>query len=487
MISFSFRRICKKAKIYLAFLGLISCRPVFSNPKGMHISSGNAIFTDRGNGLVEIKADHGAILNWERFSIDKGEITRFIQTNSKSSVLNRVISNNPSALLGTLEANGKVFLINQNGILVGEGARINVGSFIASTFDILNEDFLRDGEINFAGTSKSSIINLGTIQAIDGDVVLIAYHIDNQGKIETPKGVTALGVGEDVLLKPTAKERILIRPKKSEGSEKEGTGLTHSGHIEAIQAELKADGNAYAMGINTEGTIEATGVEKREGRILLIAEGGVAQVYNGSLISKNEGEKGGEVQVLGDSVYLFNETKIDVSGKNGGGVALIGGDKKGQNPDILNASEVYIGQSVNVNASALEEGNGGKVIFWGTEANQYYGSTYVQGGEKGGDGGLVEISSLGSRFDPKGYVNTMAPKGKTGDLLLDPVTVTISTNPDSNYTTPPPYDLAFTQGGSGASNIMTSSLIGFLASSNVIVDATQTLATGPQGNGSITV
>lgn len=191
----------------------------------MHISSGNAIFTDRGNGLVEIKADHGAILNWERFSIDKGEITRFIQTNSKSSVLNRVISNNPSALLGTLEANGKVFLINQNGILVGEGARINVGSFIASTFDILNEDFLRDGEINFAGTSKSSIVNLGTIQAIDGDVVLIAYNIDNQGKIETPKGVTALGVGEDVLLKPTAKERILIRPKKEKDLKKKEQGL----------------------------------------------------------------------------------------------------------------------------------------------------------------------------------------------------------------------------------------------------------------------
>jgi filamentous hemagglutinin family protein len=48
-------------------------------------------------------------------------------------VLNRVIGQDPSSLLGRLQSNGRVFLINPNGIVFGTGSRMDVGGLVAST------------------------------------------------------------------------------------------------------------------------------------------------------------------------------------------------------------------------------------------------------------------------------------------------------------------------------------------------------------------
>ena len=41
-----------------------------------------------------------------------------------------------------MTANGQVFLINPNGVLFGQGAKIDVGSLVASTTNISNENFM---------------------------------------------------------------------------------------------------------------------------------------------------------------------------------------------------------------------------------------------------------------------------------------------------------------------------------------------------------
>ncbi|MDP3244440.1 MAG: filamentous hemagglutinin N-terminal domain-containing protein, partial [bacterium] len=89
------------------------------------VVEGQASFSTQGSTL-SITNSPGAIINWQGFSIGVSEITRFIQQNAASSVLNRVIGPDPSVILGTLTSNGRIFLINPSGILVGQGARIDV-------------------------------------------------------------------------------------------------------------------------------------------------------------------------------------------------------------------------------------------------------------------------------------------------------------------------------------------------------------------------
>jgi filamentous hemagglutinin family protein len=65
-----------------------------------------------------------------------------VQQNAASAVLNRVVGKNASAIFGALQSNGRVFLINPNGILFGAGAQIDTAGLVASTLNMLDCDFI---------------------------------------------------------------------------------------------------------------------------------------------------------------------------------------------------------------------------------------------------------------------------------------------------------------------------------------------------------
>jgi filamentous hemagglutinin family protein len=114
----------------------------FALPEGQNVVAGSATFTEQGNTLNVNQATSKAIINYNSFSIDTQEAVNFHQPSSSSIALNRVVGIDPSSILGSLTANGQVFLINPNGILFGQGAQINVHGLVASTLNIANDDFL---------------------------------------------------------------------------------------------------------------------------------------------------------------------------------------------------------------------------------------------------------------------------------------------------------------------------------------------------------
>src|SRR5690606_19297735 len=194
----------------------------------------------------------------------------------------RVTGANLSQLLGQLNADGRVFLVNPNGVTIGAGATINAQEFIASTQDVADADFSAfaagtQSTLTFAGDSTASITNLGTITADNGDVILVAYKVDNSGTINAANGVAGLAAGKRVIFQPQSAQHILIESAVDapDAEAADGTGVANSGDIAAIQAELKAAaGNVYALAVNQTGMINATGVEHRDGRILLTANEG---------------------------------------------------------------------------------------------------------------------------------------------------------------------------------------------------------------------
>jgi filamentous hemagglutinin family protein len=155
---------------------------LFANPQGFEAVTGEAACFYPDAQTLEVVTGKQAILEWHSFSIEEGETTRFVMPDHNSSVLNRVKGGDLSRILGSLESNGQVYLINPKGILVGEGAVVDTASFIASSFDILNEDFLKGNNIFCQGVD-GSVINLGSITASDGAVRLIGNEVKLEGTI----------------------------------------------------------------------------------------------------------------------------------------------------------------------------------------------------------------------------------------------------------------------------------------------------------------
>jgi filamentous hemagglutinin family protein len=171
---------------------------LWGNPQDPIVIHGHADLCLKDK-LLEINTSDRAIIHWNGFSIAPDEITRFFQNSSHATVLNRVTGDLKSELLGSLLSNGRVFLINQHGIIVGKDATINTAEFVASTLDVLNEQFLEGEDLLFQGSSDAEIINLGTISTLSGDAALIARRIENRGQIQANGGDVLLGCAAPIL------------------------------------------------------------------------------------------------------------------------------------------------------------------------------------------------------------------------------------------------------------------------------------------------
>ncbi|PLX83960.1 MAG: hypothetical protein C0618_11895 [Desulfuromonas sp.] len=316
-----------------------------ANPSGEKVISGAATFQRSGDVLTITQGTDKAVVDWQDFSIAEGETTSFLQPSAMSAILNRVVTDQPSQLFGHLLADGQVYLVNQNGILVGESGVVDTNGFVASTLDISSKAFMAGGDLTFLGDSSAGILNLGTIRALDGDVLLISRDVKNAGVISASAGTAALVGGSEVLLKASGDEKVFIQASSSSGS------VENSGLVDAASAELKArGGNEYALAVNNEGVVRAAARQERGGRVWLVADIGTVE-SSGDLIARAE-TQGGDVQILGDHVHLLGDATIDVTGITGGGTVLVGGDFQGNNPAIKNAVETFVGSDVCIDASA---------------------------------------------------------------------------------------------------------------------------------------
>jgi filamentous hemagglutinin family protein len=391
-------------------LGLFfaACGFMSANPTGENVVAGSAGF-DRSGSSLTIHTSDRVIINWQDFSINAGELTKFVQPNATSAALNRVVSGNPSAIYGNLQANGQVFLLNPNGILVGGGAVIDTSGFFASTLDVNNSEFLQGGDLHFTGSSAARIENQGSINAIGGDIILVARHIENHGELNAPDGTVALAAGTQVLLAQSGQEKVFVQPAQGSAS---GTGILNSGAIQAARAELKATGNIYALAINNTGIIRASGAVSKNGRVYLTAKGGTLQ-HSGIVTAKNKDGTGGRITATARNIALTKKAVVDASGPQGGGEIFIGGNQSGLGP-LPNAEAIWIGPDVTISANALNFGNGGKVILFAQGPARIYGTISARGAQ-GGTGGFIETSG-------KQYIEILntPDAGVGGTWLIDP-------------------------------------------------------------------
>lgn len=336
--------------------------PLSANPEGAVVVSGAATFDTSVPGQLAIHQTSAVtMIDWGSFDIGADELTQFFQPDSTSTAFNRVNSGAITTIQGALKANGNVFVINPNGVLISSSGIIDVGgSIVVSTLDIDNNDFLNGGNNRFSGDSLTGVTNHGSIFAAAGDVILLGGFIDNQGQIGALNGTVALGAGGDFLVSQAGGAEISVQG----GSSYEGVGVNNEGTIRGASVDLKSHGNVYALAINNGGTVRANGATRSGGRVRLMASGASSDVSVGN--QSYVGATGaGSVQVSSTGGDVMIGGTLDVSGEErAGAISVTGGN-------------VTLGSGSVLNASA--EGNGGMVVVDATESLDASGQVTVAG------------------------------------------------------------------------------------------------------------
>ncbi|MFL0796619.1 MAG: filamentous hemagglutinin N-terminal domain-containing protein [Cellvibrionaceae bacterium] len=302
----------------------------FAAPNQGQVVAGGANISQAGSSTIIRQETQSAIINWQQFSIGAAESVQFFQPNSDAAILNRVTGSERSEIFGSLIANGNVFLINPNGILFGESAHVDVGGFIASTFDITNENFLSGNYLfDIPGQPGAGIENLGKISvAENGLAAFVAPHVSNHGIISAHLGRVALGATDSGFALDLYGDELIRFAVSEEMAQRLSLQSEHLFGINN-QGRISADGGTIALTasaarevvsdiITAGGELRATGVGTEGGAIVLFGEGGGVNVTSDALVDvSNESGNGGEIRVAGDHVYLDGELRASSSNVGG--------------------------------------------------------------------------------------------------------------------------------------------------------------------------
>lgn len=302
--------------------------PLFAAPQGLLISNGDADFKANAPNSFTITASDQAILSWSDFSIDAHEKVEFIQPGKDAVAVNRVIDANPSRLLGELNANGKIVLINQNGIFIGAQARIDSGSWIASTLDLNSELFLKNRELHFEGLSEKGVVNEGFISARSGDLFLAGHNAQNKGLLSAQGGKAGVIGARSLVL---SGDELFVKFSNCE--------TPYSSTYSVIEGEIR--------------------------------------------------NPGGKIFVLGGTVGLSQSALVDASHETDPGEIFIGGGFQGKNDHLSNASWNFVEKGALIRSDSLHEGNGGRIILWADWDTVFQGEVSARGQL---NGGFAEVS-----------------------------------------------------------------------------------------------
>lgn len=239
--------------------------------------------------------------SFKEFNINNGKSVYFNNPNLIKNILTRITGSNSSRIFGTLGVNGNanLFLINPNGIIFGENAKLDMGgSFIGSTANSLK--FSDGTEFNAINPSNNSILTI--------NIPLGLQYGANPGNIELQQGKSA--------------PELQVANSKS---------------LALIGGDIKVNGGKIA---GPSGGID----------LLAVQNGEVSFV---DINGKFKFETPEDINYR--NIEILNKSNIDASGNSGGGIQL-----KGKNITITDSSQITTntlgngsGESLNITATEL--------------------------------------------------------------------------------------------------------------------------------------
>jgi filamentous hemagglutinin family protein len=270
--------------------------------------------TASGNTLVNIQqTSQQAVLNWSSFNIGKQTTLNFDQSAGGANASQWIAFNKisdpsgvPSQILGSITAQGQVYVINQNGIIFGGSSQVNTHALVASSLPIndnlINRGLLNNPDSQFLFTSLPQPAGSNgtpaftppaapngqsgdvTVQAgaqlssptnadhTGGRIALIGANVTNAGTISTPDGQTILAAGQQVGLAAHSSQDPKLRGLDVFVGVVDATSgtVTNTGIIESARADVTMAGKT----VNQLGIINSSTSVAYNGEIDLLANYG---------------------------------------------------------------------------------------------------------------------------------------------------------------------------------------------------------------------
>lgn len=292
-------------------IALIMLSPVAANaatlPQGGTVTIGQGTIVTNGANEMVIKQNTDKLgINWQSFNVGADGRVVFDQPNANSVALNRVIGSDGSSILGKIDSNGQVFLINPNGVIFGKNAQVNVGGLVASTLDISDQNF-KDGNYTFESNGASgSVVNNGQIKAASGGyVALIGKSVKNQGLIQATLGTAGLAAGDSVTVDMSGDGLLSLKVNKAAvGALVDNQGMILADGGQAIMTARAANALTETV-VNNDGIIQAQTINNKAGKIFL--DGGP---LDGTGVVAVGGTLDASAPVVGDGGFIETSGEI---------------------------------------------------------------------------------------------------------------------------------------------------------------------------------
>ncbi|GGF06588.1 hypothetical protein GCM10011611_10090 [Aliidongia dinghuensis] len=438
--------------------------PGVANPVISWAGAGTPVQTSaNGQTTVTIHQTQAqALLNWKSFNVGTGTTVDFDQQgNTKWVALNQIAATGvPSQILGSIKADGQVYLINPNGIIFGGASQVNVNALIASSAVISPSQFLTNGiystqtgsaynpSFSYAGgaitveagaqiaTSAPSQVTAG-----GGFVLLMGTSVENAGSITTPMGQTLLAAGDDFVVRP-------------------GFG-TNANQYSTTR------GNEIAVGLNTLGSSTKGGsgsvanaglIYAPTGDITLVGE---TVTQSGILLSTTSVNARGTIHLLSSASDPFGSVTL-----GGGSLAAILPDSSGATALDSQRAALIAASGVNPLATGtfddlstladLQDQSRVEIVTGGTAEFQANSLTLAQGGQVAVSAAKRIQADSGAIIDVSGLVNVALPMSANdisvniqGNELRDAPSNRLTTKLNSNTVYVDAQQLTLVPAGTG--------------------------------------
>ena len=450
----------------------------FANPTGANVTGGAATVSGQGTSRVTIdQSSDRAFIEWNSFSVAKGESVRFNQPSASSVTANKVVGIAPSEILGAISANGRIILINPNGVFFGKGSTVDAAGLIATTLDLDKDSFLAGGKLKFSSASDrtASVVNEGTLTISDAGLgALVAPHVRNSGALVADLGTAVLASGKaftvdfagDGLITFALGEGIASTLVGADGqplkAQVEQAGEITAGRVvlsaaaarEVVNQSVNVSGlvRAGSAGRNADGSISLRGansVAVESTAVLAAPAGSIVLDADSVKVAGNLFAR--SLQLTGDHVAVLTGAALS----SDGGSILVGGDWQGSN-GVRQAITTRLAAGATIDA-----GQGGVAVLWSDITNA--DSVTTVAGTVRALGGRIETS--GNLLELPGLVQA----GAGGTWLIDPTNVTISATSSTGT-------LAGDLANAGVTNIRAADILAAVnAGSSVSIIATGTI------------
>lgn len=296
-------------------------------PTGAQVVHGSAAINTIGASMQIQQNSAKLITNWQNFDIGSAAKVEFVQPSAASIALNRVTgSDAASQIFGVLNANGRVFLVNPNGILFGATARIDAGSLVASTLNIRDQDFLA-GQYQFdLNNPVGQVKNFGELVAKQGGfVALMGAQVDNAGRVVATGGQAALAAGQSVRMQIGETGLLgmnVVAGQTNTQVSNSGAVIAHGGNV--LMSAQSAAG-LMSGAVNLTGLVQASRIDGQGGHVRL--DGGeITMSQTGRIEATGQGtdvmlwsdratRMDGTINALGGTVDTSSKGELGVKGE----------------------------------------------------------------------------------------------------------------------------------------------------------------------------